>query len=142
MRVLIMVLPVLVLAQLPDQPLAPWGLNHHATDVPKRHVEQIAAGRHAYSVQQGGTMDGTNCRSPVGVGMMVWRATWLVRATAPLDRVASASIATIDALPALAGMVRPRIIVIDRLPAGPPRGGAAAGMIVPTQRPSGGVRTA
>ena len=67
---LIMGLSVLVLAQLPDRPLAPWGSNHHPTDVPRRHVEQIAAGRHAYTVRQGGTMDGTNCRSPVGVGMM------------------------------------------------------------------------
>jgi hypothetical protein len=69
MRVLLMVLPVLVSAQLPDPPLAPWGSNHHPTDVPKRHVESIAAGRHPYTVRQGGTMDGTNCRSPVGVGM-------------------------------------------------------------------------
>src|ERR1700731_2718259 len=70
MRALFMVLPVLLVAQLPDQPLAPWGFNHHPTDVPKRHVERIAAARHNYTVRQGGTMDGTNCRSPVGVGMM------------------------------------------------------------------------
>ena len=79
MRALIIILPVLVLAQPPDQPLAPWGLNHHPTDVPKRHVEQVTAGRHAYTVRQGGTMDGTNCRSPVGVGMMdgpAIRQTW------------------------------------------------------------------
>src|ERR1022692_1001297 len=69
MRVLMMVLPVFVLAQLGDQPLAPWGANHHPTDVPKNHIEQIAAGRHAYTVRQGGTMDGTICCSPVGVGM-------------------------------------------------------------------------
>jgi hypothetical protein len=69
MRASVMVLPVLVLAQLPGQPLAPWGANHHPTDVPKHHVEQAAAGRHAYTVRQGGTMDGTNCRSPLGVGM-------------------------------------------------------------------------
>src|SRR5438128_8363984 len=66
-------------APRPDEPLAPWGANHHATDAPKRHVEQIAAGRHAYAVRQGGTMDGANCRSPVGVGMMdgpAIRQTW------------------------------------------------------------------
>jgi hypothetical protein len=68
--VLLMVLPVCVVAQLSDQSLAPWGSNHHPTDAPKRHVEQIGEGRHAYTVRQGGTMDGTNCRSPVGVGMM------------------------------------------------------------------------
>jgi hypothetical protein len=55
---------------MPNQTCAPWGLDHHPTDVPKRHVEQIVAGRAAYTVRQGGTMDGTNCRSPVGVGMM------------------------------------------------------------------------
>jgi hypothetical protein len=69
-RVLIAFLPALILAQLPDQPLAPWGLNHHPTNAPKRHVEQTAAGRHVYTISQGGTMDGTNCRSPLGVGMM------------------------------------------------------------------------
>jgi hypothetical protein len=38
-------------------------------DAPKRHVERVAAGRHVYVVRQGGTMDGANCRSPIGVGM-------------------------------------------------------------------------
>jgi len=70
MHVLFMILPFLILPQLPHYRLAPWGLNHHPTDVLKRHVEQIADGRHAYTVRQGGSMDGTNCRSPVGVGMM------------------------------------------------------------------------
>src|ERR1022692_601576 len=69
MRALMMLLPVFALAQLVDQPLVPWGGNHHPTDVPKSHIEQIAEGRHAYTVRQEGTMDGTNCRSPVGVGM-------------------------------------------------------------------------
>ena len=67
---LIIILSVLALAEQPDQPLAPWGSNHHPTDVAKRHVEQISAARHVYTVHQGGTMDGTNCRSPLGVGMM------------------------------------------------------------------------
>jgi hypothetical protein len=65
----LMALAILVPAQHPDEPLAPWGANRHPTDAPKRHVEEIAAGRHAYVVRQGGTMDGTNCRSPMGVGM-------------------------------------------------------------------------
>jgi hypothetical protein len=50
--------------------LAPWWTSSHPTDAPKRHVEKIAVGRHVYVVRQGGTMDGTNCRSPLGVGMM------------------------------------------------------------------------
>jgi hypothetical protein len=70
MRALIIILAVLIPASRPDEPLAPWRANHHPTDAAKRHVEEIADGRHAYVVQQGGTMDGTNCRSPIGVGMM------------------------------------------------------------------------
>lgn len=70
MRALILLLSAIALAPAPDQSLAPWRANHHPTDTPKRHVEHVAAGRHAYSIRQGGTMDGTNCRSPVGVGMM------------------------------------------------------------------------
>jgi hypothetical protein len=69
MRVLIITLPFLVLAQQADSPLAPWGANQHPTDVAKRHVEQVATSRHVYPVRQGGTMDGANCRSPLGVGM-------------------------------------------------------------------------
>src|SRR5262249_52400911 len=68
MRALILVLAVLLLPSCPDEPRASWG--RHPTDAPRRHVEEIAAGRHAYTVRQGGTMDGSNCRSPVGVGMM------------------------------------------------------------------------
>jgi hypothetical protein len=68
MNTVLFIVPAL-LAQSPDT-LAPWVSNHHPTDAPKRHVEQIAAGKHVYSVRQGGTMDGTNCRSPIGVGMM------------------------------------------------------------------------
>jgi hypothetical protein len=42
----------------------------HSSDVAKRHVEKVVAGRHIYVIKQGGTMDGANCRSPIGVGMM------------------------------------------------------------------------
>ena len=52
-----------------DKTLAPWGANSHPTDASKRHVEKIASGRHVYVIHQGGTMDGANCRSPLGVGM-------------------------------------------------------------------------
>jgi hypothetical protein len=67
---LIIILPLLVVGEPADRPLAPWGSNHHPTDVAKRHAEQISAGRHVYTIRQCGTMDGTNCRSPLGVGMM------------------------------------------------------------------------
>jgi hypothetical protein len=41
----------------------------HPTDAARSHVEEVAAGRHAYTVVQGGTMDGRNCRLPMGCGM-------------------------------------------------------------------------
>jgi putative Ig domain-containing protein len=50
-----------------NETLGPWGT--HPTDAPKRHVEEVASGRHGYVVRQGGTMDGVNCRSPMGVGI-------------------------------------------------------------------------
>jgi hypothetical protein len=61
---------MLGVAAQPNETLAPWGTNSHPTDAPKRHVEKIAVGRHVYVVHKGGTMDGANCRSPIGVGMM------------------------------------------------------------------------
>ena len=39
------------------------------TDVAKSHVEEISEGIHKYTVFQGGTMDGRNCRSPMGCGI-------------------------------------------------------------------------
>ena len=90
MRALFMGLVVLAVGQLQEQPLAPWGSNQHPTDVPKRHVEPIADGRHAYNVRQDGTMDGTNCRSPIGVGMMdgpAIKQSWESNRTVRLENV-------------------------------------------------------
>ena len=64
-----MFVAALLLLSAPDDTLQPWGSNHHASDAPKKHVEELTAGRHAYTVKQGGTMDGTNCRTPVSCGM-------------------------------------------------------------------------
>ena len=58
---------VLLLGQTKEDSLAPWASNHHPTDVAKRHVQEIDAGRVEYVVVQTGTMDGRNCRSPQGV---------------------------------------------------------------------------
>lgn len=70
MRSCLVSLAILGLAAAPDESLAPWGLNHRSTDAPQRHIEEASIGKHVYSIRQGGTMDGTNCRSPMGVGMM------------------------------------------------------------------------
>lgn len=50
-----------------EGPLAPWGSNHHPTDVANRHVQEITASSVDYAVIQNGTMDGENTRSPQGV---------------------------------------------------------------------------
>jgi hypothetical protein len=70
MRRSFVILALLSVAAGPNEPLAPWGASSHPTDAPKRHVETITSRRHIYGVRQGGTMDGANCRSPLGVGMM------------------------------------------------------------------------
>jgi hypothetical protein len=61
-----------LLALLPgpgDDTLAPWSSNKHPSDAPKKHEQDISEGKQEYIVVQGGTMDGRNCRTPIGVGM-------------------------------------------------------------------------
>jgi hypothetical protein len=49
--------------------LEPWASKAQSGDVAKSHVESISEPEHKYIVVHGGTMDGTNCRSPMGCGM-------------------------------------------------------------------------
>jgi len=58
-----------------DYGLKPWAENTHPTDVAKRCVEEATSGEHRYTITQGGTMDGANCRSPMGV-WQPWEQTW------------------------------------------------------------------
>jgi hypothetical protein len=51
------------------QPLRPWTTNTDPSDAPQSHVEEITQAAHTYTVVQGGTMDGRNCRTPMGCGM-------------------------------------------------------------------------
>jgi hypothetical protein len=53
----------------PSKFVFPWGMNTDPTDVPKSYVQKITKGTQKYKVLQGGTMDGRNCRTPMGVGM-------------------------------------------------------------------------
>jgi len=84
LRTCAIVLAVLVasgaLAEAPSAPssvvageaLPPWSTDTHRTDVARSHIEEITAptgGTHTYTVVQGGTMDGRNCRSPMGCGI-------------------------------------------------------------------------
>ncbi len=59
----------LALSAGPDEAPGPWSANTHPSDVGKIHVEQITSGQHKYTVVQGGTMDGRNCRGPMGCGI-------------------------------------------------------------------------
>lgn len=52
-----------------DTALEPWASKAQPGDVTRSHVENISTGERKYIVVHGGTMDGTNCRSPMGCGM-------------------------------------------------------------------------
>ncbi len=49
--------------------LPPWATNTHPTDTARSRLEEITTSPHSYIVTQGGTMDGRNCRSPMGCGI-------------------------------------------------------------------------
>lgn len=73
---------LVLLAATADEALAPWASNHHTTDVSRRHVRELTAAKARYTVVQGGTMDGRNCRSPQGVWQpfqQTWESNRLVR---------------------------------------------------------------
>src|SRR5262245_54285804 len=64
------ILPVVLLTAPGAEPaLEPWASKGQPGDVTRRHVEKIGTAEHKYTVVHGGTMDGTNCRSPMGCGM-------------------------------------------------------------------------
>ena len=66
---------VSLLIETTDDALAPWAANHHPTDVAKQETHEITTRRALYTVVQGGTMDGRNCRSPQGV-WQPFQQTW------------------------------------------------------------------
>ncbi len=66
--------------------LEPWASKAQPGDVAKSHVENISTGESKYTVVHGGTMDGTNSRSPMGCGMnregaieQTWQSNRVVR---------------------------------------------------------------
>src|SRR5262249_5503894 len=59
-----------------EDALEPWASNRHPKDAARRHTEEISAARQEYRVTHGGTMDGTNCRSPIGGSFGVWDQSW------------------------------------------------------------------
>jgi hypothetical protein len=81
---------VFLLAATTDD-LAPWASNHHPTDVPKQHTQEITGARAEYSVVQDGTMDGRNCRSPQGV-WQPFRQTWESNRSVHMENVGETDI--------------------------------------------------
>ena len=71
--------------------LEPWASNKGPTDLPKRHVEEITTPRHAYTVLQGGTMDGQNCRQPVGV-WFGYKQTWESNRSVRMENVGDSDV--------------------------------------------------
>jgi acetyl esterase/lipase len=59
-----------------DETLEPWASNRHPKDLAGRHTEEITTAKKEYKVKHGGTMDGANCRSPIGGSFGVWDQTW------------------------------------------------------------------
>src|SRR5580700_2141013 len=82
-----LILPGLTL----DDGLAPWASNHHPTDVPKRHVQEISNGTARYAVVQNGTMDGRNCRSPQGV-WQPFEQTWESNRSVRIENVGATDV--------------------------------------------------
>ena len=77
----------LLTAAPPDKTLEPWASNRHPQDVARRHVEDITAAKQDYRVKHGGTMDGTNCRSPIGGGFGIWDQSWESNRAVRLENV-------------------------------------------------------
>ncbi len=95
MRSVLLAASILALNAAAGEALVPWSSNTQPGDAPKSHVEQIADGKHAYSVLQAGSMDGTNCRSPLGVGMSregVCDQTWESNRSVRLENAGTADI--------------------------------------------------
>src|SRR4029078_109219 len=54
----------------------PWESKRHPQGAARQHLQDITAANHEYRVTHGGTMDGTNCRSPIGGSFGVWDQSW------------------------------------------------------------------
>jgi hypothetical protein len=54
----------------------PWASDHDSKDVPRQHIEDITVAKKDYRISQGGTMDGENCRTPIGGSFGVWEQSW------------------------------------------------------------------
>jgi len=76
----------------------PRSTDAHPTDAARSHIEEIAVltgGTHKYTVFQGGTMDGSNCRSPMGCGVAregAFLQTWESNLSVRMENVGSVDV--------------------------------------------------
>lgn len=94
-EVFVLTTAVLAWALGADDGLRPWSTNVHPSDVAQAHVEQITMGPHRYTITQGGTLDGRNCRSPLGCGIAregAWLQTWESNRSVRLENVGQADL--------------------------------------------------
>jgi len=75
------------LAAKPEEALEPWASSRHPRDVAQRRVQEITTAKQEYRLTHGGTMDGTNCRSPIGGGFGIWEQTWESNRAVRLENV-------------------------------------------------------
>ncbi len=92
MQTLLVLLATLSPAASATEALEPWASNRHPQDKPKRHIQDITAARQEYRVTQGGTMDGTNCRSPIGGGFGIWEQTWESNRAVRLENIGATDV--------------------------------------------------
>ena len=71
----------------PPTALEPWASNRQPKDVAGKHTENVSAAKQEYRVQQCGTMDGANCRSPIGGSFGVWEQSWESNRAVRLENV-------------------------------------------------------
>src|SRR5262249_24241404 len=92
MQTLVVFLAALTPAAPSEGAREPWASKGHPQDVANQHVEAVNAPRHQYAVTQGGTMDGANCRSPVGGGFGIWEQSWESNRAVRLENVGTTDV--------------------------------------------------
>ena len=87
MHAMMLLFAAVVRAVVREDPLEPWAAKRDPQDVAGRHAEDITAAQKEYRIRQGGTMDGTNCRTPIGGGFGIWDQSWESNRAVGLENV-------------------------------------------------------
>jgi hypothetical protein len=91
MHAVTLLIATLAATASPDD-LEPWASRRDPKDVRQRHVQEITEAKQEYTVKQGGTMDGTNCRTPIGGGFGIWDQTWESNRAVRLENIGTADV--------------------------------------------------